>query len=123
MILLTSAQRELLLANGRESDVDHIPVVKFFNRFGAGVWLATELCADGVTMFGLADLGYPELGFWCFSELASIRLPFSMGFERELLFTGDFPISVWADAARDTGSIRDAEQVLYQAAQGRAVQN
>ena len=36
-----------------------------------------------------------------------------MGIERDLLFTGDFPISVWAKAARETGSIRDAERLLY----------
>ncbi len=36
-----------------------------------------------------------------------------MGIERDLLFTGDFPISVWADAARETGSIRAAERLLY----------
>ena len=36
-----------------------------------------------------------------------------MGIERDLLFTGDVPISVWADTARETGSIRDAERLLY----------
>lgn len=122
MILLTDAQRTQLLANGRQPDIDHIPVVKFFNPFGAGVWLATELDEDGDIMFGLADIGYmfgladigyPELGSWSFDELRSIRLPFGMGIERDLLFTGDFPISVWADAARETGSIRDAERLVY----------
>ncbi|MAN46112.1 MAG: single-stranded DNA endonuclease [Hyphomonas sp.] len=113
MILLTDAQRTQLLANGRQPDADHIPVVKFFNPFGAGVWLATELDEDGDIMFGLADIGYPELGSWSFHELRSIRLPFGMGIERDLLFTGDFPISAWADAARETGSIRDAERLLY----------
>lgn len=38
------------------------PVVKFFNPIGEGVWLATELDEDGDIMFGLADLGHPELG-------------------------------------------------------------
>ena len=113
MILLTDTQRDRLLANGRDRDQDHIPVVKFFNPFGAGVWLATELDEDGDIMFGLADIGYPELGSWSFEELRSIRLPFGMGIERDLLFTGDFPISVWAKAARETGSIRDAERLLY----------
>lgn len=113
MILLTDTHRTQLLANGRQPDVDHVPVVKLFNPFGAGVWLATELEADGDTMFGLADIGCPELGSWSFEELRSIRLPFGMGIERDLLFTGDFPISVWADAARESGSIRDAEGLLY----------
>jgi len=107
MILLTDTQRDRLLANGRDRDQDHIPVVKFFNPFGAGVWLATELDEDGDIMFGLADIDYPELGSWSLNELCSIRLPFGMGIERDLLFTGDFPISVWAEAARD------AERLLY----------
>ena len=113
MILLTDTQRDRLLTNGRQADTDHIPVVKFFNPFGAGVWLATELDEDGDIMFGLADIGYPELGFWSLNELRSIRLPFGMGIEQDLLFRGGFPISVWAEAARETGSIRDAERVLY----------
>lgn len=62
MILLISAQRAQLLANGRQPVVDHIPVVKFFNPFGAGVSLATELDKGGDIMFGLADIGHRELG-------------------------------------------------------------
>jgi hypothetical protein len=94
MILVTGAQRDHLLANGRQRDQDHIPVVKFFNPLGEGVWLATELEEDGDIMFGLADLGYPEPGSWSLDEMQSVRLPFGMGIERDLLFTGDFPISV-----------------------------
>ena len=113
MILLTPSMRARLLANGRTPDADHIPVVKFFNPLGEGVWLATELDEDDDIMFGLADLGHPELGSWSLGEMQSVRLPFGMGIERDLLFTGDFPISVWAEAARETGSIRAAERLLY----------
>lgn len=113
MILLTPEQRERLLANGRERDVDHVPVVKFFNPFGQGVWLATELNPDGDTLFGLADLGYPELGSFSLEELKSIRLPFGMGIERDIVFQTDVSISVWAETARQAGSIRAAERVLY----------
>ena len=113
MILLTGAQQDRLLANGRQRDQDHIPVVKFFNPLGDGVWLATELDEDGDIMFGLADLGHPELGSWSLGEMQSVRLPFGMVIERDLLFTGDFSISVWAEAARKTGSIRAAERLLY----------
>lgn len=120
MILLTRTQRAQLLANGRQRGADHVPVVKFFNPFGEGVWLATELDEDGDVMFGLADIGCPELGSWSFSELESIRLPFGMGIERDLLFTGDFPISVWAEAARAAGSIRGAERSLYTRARDNA---
>ena len=36
MILLTGTQRDRLLANSRQRDQDHIPVVKFFNPLGEG---------------------------------------------------------------------------------------
>ncbi|MBG6204666.1 hypothetical protein IWQ48_005835 [Labrenzia sp. EL_13] len=112
MNLLTPELREHLLANGRERDVDHLPVVRFFNPFGAGVWLATELDSDGDTLFGLAGLGYPELGSFSLEELASILLPFGMGIERDILFQTDTPVSVWAEAARRAGSIRGVERIL-----------
>ena len=60
MILLTGTQRDRLLANGRQRDQDHIPVVEFFNPLGDDVWLATELDADGYIVFVLPDLGSPE---------------------------------------------------------------
>lgn len=119
MILLTDDLRERLLANGLERGADHVPVVKFFNPLGEGVWLVTELDADGDTLFGLADLGDPELGSFSLEELTSIHLPFGMGIERDILFTGDFPISVWAEAAREAGSIRAAERILYRARRAR----
>lgn len=100
MILLTDELRVQLLANGRQRDTDHVPVVKFFNPLGAGVWLATELDPGGDILFGLADLGEPELGYFSLEEMASVRLPFGLGIERDVLFSGDFPISVWAEAAR-----------------------
>lgn len=114
MILLTDDLRDLLLANGRQRDVDHVPVVKFFNPLGAGTWLATELDADNDTLFGLADLGFgcPELGSFSLSELTSVRLPFGMGIERDILFEAAFPLSVYAEAARQAGSIVESERLL-----------
>jgi hypothetical protein len=107
MILLTPELRDHLLANGRQRDVDHIPVVKFFNPVGAATWLATELDTDGDTLFGLADLGFgcPELGSFSLCELASLELPFGFGIERDTLFEGAFPISVYAAASRAAGNI------------------
>lgn len=119
MILLTDDLRERLLANGRDRDADHVPVVKFFNPLGTGVWLATELDEDGDTLFGLADLGYPELGSFSLKELISIHLPFGLGIERDILFTGEVPLSVWGEAARQAGSIRAAERILSATARAR----
>ena len=115
MILLTPELRERLLANGRQPEIDHVPVVKFFNPIGIGVWLATELEPDGDTLFGLADLGEPELGAFSLAELTGLRLPLGLGIERDLLFDGMVPISVWADEAREARSIRAAEQLLCRA--------
>ena len=88
MILLTPALREQLLANGRAHDVDHVPVVKFFNPLGEGVWLATELDEDGDTLFGLADLGDPELGSFSLAEMSALRLPLGLGIERDIPIRG-----------------------------------
>lgn len=118
MILLTDELRDRLLANGRQRDVDHVPVVKFFNPAGAATWLATELDDDGDTLFGLADLGFgcPELGAFSLSELSSVHLPFGLGIERDILFEGTYPLSVYAEAARQAGSIVLSERLLEAAA-------
>lgn len=116
MILLTPELRERLLANGRRSDLDHVPVVKFFNPLGIGTWLATELDADGDTMFGLADLGDPELGSFSLAEMQAVELPLGMGIERDILFQAEVPLSVYAQAARTAGRIVIDERSLRAAA-------
>ena len=118
MILLTHELRDRLLANGRLRDVDHVPVVKFFNPVGAATWLATELDEDNDSLFGLADLGFgcPELGSFSLLEMASVRLPFGLGIERDLYFEGAFPFSVYAEAARKAGRIVLDESRLREAA-------
>jgi hypothetical protein len=119
MILLTDDLRERMLANGHNPGANHVPVVKFFNPLGEGVWLATELDADGDTLYGLADLGFPEIGSFSLLEMTSVRLPFDMGIERDILFSTDLPLSVWAEAARQAGSIRAAERIVASIARSR----
>ena len=120
MILLTPDLRFALRANaiarraaGRcgKPAPDPAPVLKLFNPLGAGTWLATGLGEDGDTLFGLADLGFgcPELGYFSLSEIASLRLPFGLGIERDLLFRTRHPLSLWAEATRAAGSIPAAE--------------
>ena len=116
MILLTLELRERLLANGRRRGLDHVPVVKFFNPPGIGTWLATELDEDGDTLFGLADLGFPELGAFSLAEMQELELPLGMGIERDILFEGEFPLSVYAEAARTAGHIVTDERSLRAAA-------
>jgi hypothetical protein len=119
MILLTRELRDRLLANGCRRDTDHVPVVKFFNPIGAATWLANELDEDGDTLFGLADLGFgcPEVGSFSLSEIASVRLPFGLGIERDLYFEGAFPLSVYAEAARKAGRIIEDDARLTAAAE------
>ena len=132
MILLTPQLRFALRANdinrraaarvgkacpehGRRAEPDPAPVVKFFNPLGAATWLATELCSDNDTLFGLADLGFgkPELGSFSLSEIASVRLPFGLGIERDIGFETRVGLSVWADISRRVGSIQQAQSIIW----------
>ena len=110
-----------LRANARNPGGDALPIVKFFNPTGAATWLATELADDGDTLFGLADLGFgcPELGTFSLAELQGIRLPFGLSIERDLFFSTEFRLSAWAEAARASGSIATAEQILRTAARAK----
>lgn len=112
--LRTSDLARRAAARAGQAEPDPMPAVKLFNPLGAGTWLATELWEDGDTLFGLADLGFgcPELGAFSLRELASIRLPYGLGIERDIGFEGRAPLSVWAATARSTGSIIWAEALL-----------
>ncbi|MFD2577937.1 DUF2958 domain-containing protein [Novosphingobium colocasiae] len=126
MILLTPDLRFALRANAinhraaqrdGKPEPDPVPVLKLFNPLGPATWLATELDEDDDTLFGLADLGFgcPELGYFSLSEIASVRLPFGLGIERDIGFETPHPLSIWADIARRTGSILSAQQELRSA--------
>ena len=92
MILLTDDLRERLLANGHDPSADHVPVVKFFNPLGEGVWLATELDADGDTLYGLADLGDPEIGSFSLLERYPVcHGPAALGLDRGCPSGGEHP--------------------------------
>ncbi len=123
MMLLTPDLHAALRANAAArhhalqrdlAEPDPVPLVKFFNPVGAATWLATELYADGDTLFGLADLGFgcPELGTFSLAELAGARLPLGLGIERDIGFATALPLSVWAAWSRRTGAIVTAETLL-----------
>lgn len=121
MILLPPDLREKLLANGADRGPDHVPLLKLFNPCGAATWLASELYEDGDALFGLADLGFgcPEMGVFSLTEIASVRLPYGLGIERDLYFTARFGLTIYADAARIAGRITEAEALLSTAARAR----
>ncbi|HEU4961967.1 MAG TPA: DUF2958 domain-containing protein [Sphingomonas sp.] len=126
MILLPHEIRFALRANHvascaleeRGERFDPMPVVKLFSPVGTATWLASELAEDDDTLFGLADLGFgcPELGTFSLTEIASVRLPFGLGIERDIAFATPFRLSVWTEHARRAGSILWAENLLRRAA-------
>ena len=118
MIVLPEPLRAALIAKGAERPADPVPLLKLFNPLGPATWLATELDADGDTLFGLADLGFgcPELGYFSLREIGEVRLPFGLGIERDRHFEGRFPLSVYAEAARQMGGITESPLVLERAA-------
>ncbi|MCC6914180.1 MAG: DUF2958 domain-containing protein [Rhodospirillaceae bacterium] len=94
-----------LLANGQASlaqDIDHVPVVKFFDPCGGATWLITEARPDEPDiLFGLCDLGmgFPELGSVRLSELKSVKGRLGIGLERDFFFAPRYPLSVYLHAA------------------------
>jgi hypothetical protein len=114
MTLITKAQTEQLLANGRaqraamdqgENALDFKPVVKLFTPDGGGTWLLTELDAAGQFAFGLCDIGCPELGYISLTELRTVRGKLGLPIERDLHFEADKLLSEYAEEARARGHI------------------
>ena len=116
MSLITSAQRQQLLANGRataaatlqDRSIDHFPVVKLFTPVSNATWLLTEIDPDDTDQaFGLCDLGLgcPELGYVSLSELESVRGRLGPVVERDQYFDADKPLSAYTAEARASGGI------------------
>jgi Protein of unknown function (DUF2958) len=64
---------------------DAIVHVHFFNPCGHGDWWITEGSRedDDYVMFGLCDLGFPELGYVSLNEMQAVRGPLGLGIERD----------------------------------------
>lgn len=116
MKLLTQAQREQLVSNGRQQEpvrgtddeIDFRPVVKLFTPDANATWLLTEIDPENPDIaFGLCDLGMgcPELGSVSLSEIASIRGRLRLPVERDLHFEADQTLSAYAKAASVAGCI------------------
>jgi hypothetical protein len=113
MQLITAAQRQKLLENGRaqraaidrqDRVLDFEPVVKIFTPDGSATWLLTELDPIGEHLaFGLCDLGLgePELGYVSLHELAVARGSLGLPLEQDLHFAPTQTISAYADLARE----------------------
>jgi hypothetical protein len=110
MTLITAAQRQKLLENGRaqraaidreDQVLDFEPVVKLFTADGNATWLLTELNPDRELAFGLCDLGLgePELGYVSLQELTAALL--GLPPECDLHFAPTLTISAYAERARE----------------------
>jgi len=112
MTLITSAQRQKLLENGRaqreaidrqDQVLDFPPVVKLITPDGNATWLLTELNPDMDLAFGLCDLGLgqPELGYVSLHELTAARGPLGLPLECDLHFAPTLTIAAYAERARE----------------------
>lgn len=124
MKCLTQAHIKKLLENGspQKRDTDHIPVVKLFTPDAGATWLLTEIDPDEPThAFGLCDLGhgFPELGYVSLSELSVLRGPLGLAVERDKYFEAVYPISIYAEAARNAERIVTDQKTLFDIAQKR----
>lgn len=121
MKLITKEQQSKMLDQGRANaeragGIDFPPVVKLFTPDANATWLLTEIDPENPDLaFGLCDLGHPELGWVSLSELASVRGAFGLPVERDYHFDGEYPISVYAKAARIAGTIVTDDRRLAQA--------
>lgn len=114
--MLTKLQYDKLISNGKDRDKDHPPVVKLFMTNTNCTWLLSELDSEYPDIaFGLCDLGmgFPELGNVSLIEIKEVEKSGFMRFlERDLFFEGNFPISVYARAARAHEHIITDESIL-----------
>ena len=110
MKLITEAQHQQLLANGRKQRdltgtdevFDPMPVVKLFTPDANATWLLTEIDPDEPNIaFGLADLGlgHPEMGSISLTELRQVRGKLNLPVERDMSFTADKTLSDYAKLA------------------------
>ena len=120
MKLLLKSQQNQLFKNGSSplKGRDHYPVVKLFTPWAGATWLLSEIDPeDPNVVFGLCDLGLgeAELGYVSLSELQSLRGMFGLKVERDMHFTANHPLSVYAKAAQIKGHIVEDETTLEQA--------
>jgi hypothetical protein len=117
MKLILDAQREQLIANGRNAregetqgdNVSPMPVVKLFTPDAQATWLLTELDPDDEDRaFGLCDLGLgsPELGYVSIAEIEALSGPLGLPVERDRYFAPDKSLTRYADDARACGHIK-----------------
>jgi hypothetical protein len=92
MELMTKKQEEQLVKNHKlqeanpDKDMKNKAVIKLFNPTGLGTWYASEYDPETRIAFGVADLGFPEMGSFAMHELEELKLPFGLKIERDRSF-------------------------------------
>lgn len=106
-MVLTAAQYRELVRNhkandGREKTIKFCPLVKFFDPFGAGTWLISELDPETGIAFGVCDLGqgFPEIGSVDLNEMCRIGR-----INRDLWFSDRKTLEEWVEVAEKNGSL------------------
>ncbi|MET4594567.1 MULTISPECIES: DUF2958 domain-containing protein [unclassified Sphingomonas] len=102
---LEANYREQEPVKGSNEERDFYPVCKIFLPWTSGTWLLTEMERDGLA-FGLADLGYPEMGYISLDEIWEVIGPGGLRVERDIHFRATKPLSEYATEARQQGYIR-----------------
>lgn len=115
----TYEQYQQLLKNGSRSnrDQDHFPVAKLILPHTNCCWLLSEIDPDESNIaFGLADLGhgFPEMGYISLSEIFNLRTSLNLVAMVCPGFKGEYPLSVYARAARIKMKITSDKKLLQQ---------
>lgn len=109
MPLIEEEQLAQLFKNGKNNDGYHPPVVRLFLSNTSCTWLISEMYANrpGIA-FGLCDLGFgfPELGYCDLFEMEDAEDPAAgIKLTRDEEFKGEYPMSAYQSAARETRRI------------------
>jgi hypothetical protein len=102
---LEANHREQEPVKGTNAERNFLPACKIFLPWTSGTWLLTEMDPDGLA-FGLADLGYPEMGYISMDEIWEVVGPAGLRVERDIHFRATKPLSEYATEARQQGYIR-----------------
>lgn len=105
VVQLQANHQEQLPLKGTRSEKDYEPVCKLFLPWTSGTWLLTEMDQDGLA-FGLADLGYPEMGYISIDEIWEVIGPGGLRVEKDRHFKASKPLSEYATQARIDGYIK-----------------
>lgn len=103
---LYANHREQLPLKGTKRERDFMPVCKLFLPWTSGTWLLTEMDPGDGLAFGLADLGYPELGYISVDEIWEVVGPGGLRVERDIHWRATMTLSRYATEASQLGYIR-----------------